>query len=191
MFGRKKLIGVKPAEISIEISLSLVMSVVVLFLVLGLFGNSIQNIAEASGLRNLFSRNNEAAKTLQDQRYAAKNPAQTQVNVQLVADQGLSYYISNAQATIAKYKETPPTTQKETEDLARAVAIAKITKVLTSSDESLFDKTCNIYVEETSSKKTYLYANNEKLAYSTYNSTYSDSQTIDLIKTIMSCPFGT
>lgn len=146
MFGRKNLIGAKPAEISIEISLSIVMSVVVLFLVLSLFGNNIQNIAEASGLRNLFSRSNETAKTFQDEQYSGKNPTETQVNVQLIADQGLNYYISNAQATIAKYKKTPPVDQAQTEDLARAATIARLAGVLSNTDMTDFYKKYKIKI---------------------------------------------
>ena len=191
MLERKKFIGSKSAAISIEITLSLVMSVVALFFVLGLFGNNLQEMAQASGINNLFNRDNNVEKTFDaDSAKYVAGSTPTQVNVQLVGDQGLNYFITNAQATISKYKENPPENQSEIEDLAKAVAIAKIMGTLSPNDELLFDKGYKIYIEPKPSKNTILSANGRKLSYRPYDdNTYTDSERIALAKTILSGTF--
>jgi hypothetical protein len=130
----KNITRARTAGITVEVTLSLALAIVSLFLVLSLFASNLSTMATNSGIKNLFSRDNELAKTAQTK--WTKHPTDTTVtvsdnsqeNVQIVADQGLTLdeYIANAQATIDKYKETPPTTLSEIEDLAKAVTIAKI-----------------------------------------------------------------
>lgn len=184
MFEIKINTGKKSAEVSVELSLSIIMSVAVLFIGLGLFSKNLENIAIASGMKNLFN-SEKAVKTFDDDAklYAGNNPTKTQINVQLVADQGLNYYLSGAQATIKKYKATPPENQSQTEDLARAATIAKIFDILEPADETTFYKDYSINIQDT---KGYVKAGDKKLPYN-YRATDlgSDSGKITLAKDIM------
>lgn len=122
MFGISKKLKSKKAGITIEIALSLALMVVVLFLVLGLFSNNLQAIAKNSGILNFFNKKNEISKTFNTADYQKVDPTQTQVNVQVVADQGLDFYLAKAQATVDQYKNaTTPLSQQQIEDLARAI----------------------------------------------------------------------
>lgn len=122
MFGIGKKLKTKKAGITIEIALSLALMVVVLFLVLGLFSNNLQAIASHSGILNFFSKKNEVAKTFSTADYQKVDPTQTQVNVQVVADQGLDFYLAKAQNTVDQAKNaTTPLSQQQIEDLARAI----------------------------------------------------------------------
>lgn len=127
----------KKAAITIEVTLSVALSVLALFLVFGLFSDNLATMAANAGIRNLF-KSNEVAKTKPDTWNI--HPAKTQVNVsqvnvQVVADQGLTLeqYISQAQSKIAYYKEHPPTTQAEIEDLAKQLTILKVCGIATDS----------------------------------------------------------
>lgn len=182
----KCLIGKRKAALTIEISLSIIMCLAVLFLILSLFGSNLQAIAVNGGLQNFFKRNNDTAKTYYDKKYEANNPAQTQVNVQIVADQGLNYYISSALATIEKYKTTAPKTQAQLEDLARAAAIAKVTGNLNSSNDGSLLSSQNIYFVQTN-KTQYVYAGNKKLSYSSNSdTTINKLEALTLVKEIIS-----
>ena len=130
----RKFYGKKNASITIEVSLSVALTVVVLFLVLGLFSDNLQTMAANSGIRNLFNRENEIAKTNPDSwgtsstrtTVGVHDSTASQENIQVVAEQGLDYYVAQAEATISKYLETPPTTAAQMEDLAKALTIAAI-----------------------------------------------------------------
>jgi hypothetical protein len=164
MYNFTKPTRAKQGAISIEISLSLALSVVILTVVLSLFSANIEKIAEASGLYNYFFHRSEKVTTYNDQKYDA---TKTQVNVQLVADQGLTYYIDNALATIDKYKETPPETLSQTEDLARAAAVAELYNKLATQDAIDFYNDYKISIKE-KSDYGYVKVENKKLSY-TYN----------------------
>lgn len=164
----------KNAEVTIEITLSIALSIVVLFLTLGLFSDNLKSMASNSGIHNLFNRNNEIAKTKTDS--WGIDPTKTQVNVQVVADQGLDWYISNAQATIDKYLKTPPTTSAQMGDLAKAETIAKIGGVLTASTENTLSKYpygISIKSKNTNQNTGEIFAtttvNNKTISYSSIN----------------------
>ncbi len=129
--------GKKIAGITIEVTLSVALSILVLFLALGLFSDNLATMAANSGIQNLFNRNNEIAKTKQDT--WGIHPTKTQVNVQVVADQGLSWYLTQAQEKIAYYNQNPPTTQAQVEDLAKQLTIAKIGALTTDSTGATID----------------------------------------------------
>ena len=190
MFGLTKPTRVKKGAISIEISLSLALSVVILTVILSLFSANIEKIAEASGLYNYFFHRGEKVTTYNDQKYDA---TQTQVNVQLVADQGLTYYIDNALATIDKYKQTPPTTQAEIEDLAKATAIANVYGQLTQNDEILFTGDAYKITLDLNSKYIYIYANGKTIKCKTKNAntnnTNTDSDKYSMAQVILNAKF--
>lgn len=136
MFSGKPYLSKKNAGITIEVTLSLALSVVVLFLLLGLFSDNIKTLAANSGIWNFFKRDVSYAKT--DQNKTFVNLTQTQENVQVVAEQGLDYYIKQAQEIIDKYKKNPPTSLQEEEEAARYITIARIAGTLTNDDRRLF-----------------------------------------------------
>lgn len=184
MFEIKRNTGKKSAEVSVELSLSIVMSVAVLFIGLGLFSKNLENIAIASGMKNLFN-SEKAVKTFDDDAklYAGNNPTKTQINVQLVADQGLNYYLSSAQATIKKYKATPPENQSQTEDLAKAATVARLFDILEPSDETAFYRDYGINIDE---NRGSVRVGNKKLSYnSDTTNTGSDNGKIALAENIM------
>lgn len=126
MFGIGKKLKTKKAGITIEIALSLALMLVVLFLVLGLFSNNLQGIAKNSGIMQIFNKSKSSDKLYGSNTFSISDrqgtdPTQTQVNVQVVADQGLDYYLTQAQNTIDQYKDATSLTPQQTEDLARAI----------------------------------------------------------------------
>lgn len=182
MFEIKRNTGKKSAEVSVELSLSIVMSVAVLFIGLGLFSKNLENIATASGMKNLFN-SEKHVKTFDDDAklYAGNNPTKTQINVQLVADQGLNYYLSGAQATIKKYKANPPENQSQIEDLARAATIAELFDDLEPSDETAFYRDYGINIAK---ERGFVKAGDKKLSYS-LSETIENEKIDDLAKKIM------
>lgn len=116
----KSLKGVRKAEVTIEITLSIALSIVVLFLVLGLFSENLSTMAANSGLKNLFNRDNSDAKTAYNNWSTVNN--RSDVEVQLVGDQGLEYYLQKANTVIETYRNNPPLTQLQAEEEARAIA---------------------------------------------------------------------
>lgn len=123
----------KKAAITIEVTLSVALSILVLFLALGLFSDNLATMAANSGIQNLFNRSNQTAKTYyshqkQDPTKTAVNMNTSQVLVQIAGSQGgtndtkptLAQYLKQAQDTIDKYNKTPPADQSQREDLARA-----------------------------------------------------------------------
>lgn len=123
----KRLKGMKNAELTVEIGLSLALTVVALFLVLGLFSQNLKSMVDASGMKkNLFNKTT-IAKTTYDNH--SVDYTASQVNVEVVADQGLDWYLTNAQATIDKYKDSTNLTEAQIEDLAKAATIISLDKL--------------------------------------------------------------
>lgn len=132
--------GKKKAAITIEVTLSVALSILVLFLALGLFSDNLATMAANSGLQNLFNKSQKTTYSTQ-----TVNPTKTSINVnetsqenvQVVASQGitLAEYLEQAQKTIDKYKATPPTDQAQMEDLARAELAKFIGTGSISSDD--------------------------------------------------------
>lgn len=142
MFNKSLTGGKKNAAITIEVTLSVALSILVLFLALGLFSDNLATMAANSGIQNLFNRSNEVAKTNQNKWGKVKTNIPTvnvnsQENVQVVADQGqtitLAQYLEQAQQKIANYNQNPPTTPDQVKDLAEQLTIAKIGNITTDS----------------------------------------------------------
>jgi hypothetical protein len=129
MFSRRKK-GVKDAGVTIEVSLSIVLSIVVLFLILGLIGDNIKLMAANGGINNLFKGN--TAKTKTDNwnvDLASNKVAVTEIPVTTVADQGhtLEWYLDWAQETVDDAKSGKTAlTNSQIEDLAKALTILSI-----------------------------------------------------------------
>lgn len=135
----KRLKGIKNAELTVEIGLSLALTIVALFLVLGLFSQNLKSMVDASGMKkNLFNKNT-IAKTTYDNH--SVDYTASQVNVEVVADQGLDWYLTNAQERIDNYLQTPPATPSEISDFAKAETIKTVNDVssITSKENDLIN----------------------------------------------------
>lgn len=194
MFSKSSIGRRKSAGITIEVTLSVALSVLVLFLVLGLFSDNLATMAANSGIQNLFNRNNEAAKTQPDKwgiHPTATKVEVSQVNVQVVADQGLTLeqYILQAQSKVAYYKEHPPTTQAEIEDLAKQLTILKVCNVSTNStgasvDYSYYYKTYKIRVDIDRVEDSYKTSIDTKIITGDYDTNQVDYQ-LNVIKDVI------
>ncbi len=149
----KKFFGRKKAGITVEVTLSIVLAVLVLFLTLGLFSGNLKTLVENGGIQTLFDKDASADKIAYNPKEG--DPTATQVNVQVVAEQGLEWYLTQAQEAIQMYKENPPTTQEQIEDLAKAATIAKILGKLENADEAAFYKAYGIDIQ-TGRNKTFV-----------------------------------
>lgn len=129
MLNRKDYKNFKTAGVTIEVSLAMALGIVILFLAIGIFSENLKTMALSSGMQNLFNKDKTAAKTegwgTGKSITLANDPTASQENVQVVASQGLTLnqYVANAQATINQYTTTPPTTEAQMEDLAKALTI--------------------------------------------------------------------
>lgn len=187
MLGKKvKGNGNRQAGITIEITLSVALAVVALFLVIGLFSDNLQTMA-AGGMQNLFNRDKAAIKTGQDSWIADQTGSQ--VNVQVVADQGLEYYLSSAQSTIDKYKDRTDLTQAQIEDLAKAITILSVNKGTTSGVYPELRKKYSISIKLVSSGPciTKLVNSGESINYLLPDKT---SGTVSVVKNIYSSSFN-
>lgn len=100
MFERK---SIKRASSTIEVALAIVMALLVLYLVLNLFSGNIQTVVKNSGLYKVTHKDNADKKTANIA--MDTDPTKTQINVQIVADQGsLAQYHNDAAATIERYE---------------------------------------------------------------------------------------
>jgi len=121
----------KNGEITVELTLSVALTAVVLFLVLSLFSGNLQSMTANSGIRNLFNRNNTngwgtTSKTKTE--VNLENAIRTQVDTQVVAEQGLQYYVKKAEEVIKNYQTTPLPNADSAQklELAKALTIAAV-----------------------------------------------------------------
>lgn len=137
MFTRK--LGKDRAAVKIRISTSALLTVMVL-LIIGLFGENLQNSVENFCAKN-FSNN----------------------NINLISENNINYYLSQSQTIINKYKRSVASTDKQLEELAKAVTVAKIAGKLTPKDEIFVYLTYRIDVD-TKTNITYI-KEEKKLAF--------------------------
>lgn len=130
MLNKRNYRNFKPAGITVEVSLAMALGIVVLFLAIGIFSDNLKNMAANAGIQHLFNKDAQAAKTHYDSKNINYNASQ--VNVQTVADQGLTLdqYVANAQATVNTFPANP--TPSQIEDLAKALTILSIKAGTTS-----------------------------------------------------------
>lgn len=122
MFERK---SIKRASSTIEVALAIVMALLVLYLVLNLFSGNIQTVVKNSGLYKVTHKDNADKKTANIA--MDTDPTKTQINVQIVADQGsLAQYHNDAAATIERYateSKTETLTDENIQNLALQLTI--------------------------------------------------------------------
>lgn len=176
MYKGRRLSGIKNAAITVEIGLSVALGLIVLFLAFGLVSNNIQTLAEKTGLLNLAKKEKTTMNTFDKsaERQSIKI-AQTQQEVQVVAEQGLDWFIQQAQETISKYKGRTDLNKSEAEDLAKALMIAKMTGKTTDSTGAAIDYVS--FYKNNGIKVVYLYP--------TYTTTITNNTTVKL-----SCDMG-
>lgn len=129
MVGMKELKSRK-AGISIEYLMSAVLGLGVLFLTLGMFCNNVEGMTANGGINNLF-KNKKATDNQSFNRDYTNNQVtvnQTQQDVRIVSEQGLDWYISQAQKTIDDLAKLPQplTDPVQIKNLAEALTIATI-----------------------------------------------------------------
>lgn len=135
--------GRKAAGVTLELILGISLAVLVLFFVLNIFSDNLKTMVANSSMHNMWDKSEKTT-------YGKEAFDPTQVNVQVLAEQGntLQWYIEQAAAEIDKYKDTPPATLAEVEDLAKWATIARITsgtQVLTTGTDGLATKFYNAY----------------------------------------------
>ncbi len=113
----------RKASITVEVALTAVLSLTVLFLVLGLFSQNLQAMAEGSNINNLFNKKHIAT----TYNSFDKNYQNSQVNVQIVGEQGLetkiAAYHDSAQKAIETLATKPSLTTQDKVNLAKYLTI--------------------------------------------------------------------
>lgn len=145
MLNNKLIKRGKKAGVTVELLLSVLLAVVVLFLILGLFSDNLQKMFTKSNMAGLWNNN--------DQKTAVANRAfdPTQTNVQVLAEQGQTY-LKWALDTIDNYKKNPPQDEDGVLELAKAATIARIlagTDGLSQADGSYFAQEYGIIIDKT------------------------------------------
>jgi len=122
----------KRAEVTIEMVMSVLIAVMAVYLVLNLFGKNIQTVVENSGLYKVVHGDNADKKTAY--KPMDTDPTKTQINVQIVADQGsLAEYHGDAAATIERYETESHTGTLTPENIQN---LALQTTIFVASDTS-------------------------------------------------------
>lgn len=116
--------GKKAAGVTVELMLAITLAVVVLFFVLSIFGDNLKTMVASSGIQNMYENNKKTT-------YSTQQYDPTQVNVQVLAEQGstvkpIDDYKTEAATKIDGYVKNPPKNQDQVFDLAKWATIAKI-----------------------------------------------------------------
>lgn len=189
----------KKAEITIEVTLSIALSILVLFLALGLFSNNISTMAANSGIARLFNRSDKTSVNSEKTKYDSwgNNPTATQVNVQIVADQGvqlntLQDYTNWADKIISEYASQPNLTDAQLSDLAKAYTIKSINGGINPT--SACDSTCQSHGINVSLKSSGNQSRSSSTSVAgktiTYDSIFnSDTEPLTIVKSVYSANF--
>lgn len=121
----------KLAGVTLELILAITLAVLVLFFLLGIFGDNLKSMVVSSRMSNMFDNTQKAS-------YGKQAFDPTQVNVQVLASQGgtittpsplntLDDFKKGAADKINYYAANPPTNEEEVLDLAKWATIARIT----------------------------------------------------------------
>lgn len=177
MLNKRNYRNFKPAGITVEVSLAMALGIVVLFLAIGIFSDNLKNMAANAGIQHLFNKDAQAAKTHYDSKNINYNASQ--VNVQTVADQGLTLdqYVANAQATVNTFPANP--TPSQIEDLAKALTILSIKAGTTSG---VYPDLRRQYVSVSLNSGDSEGITTVKSSGKTINYTYSQSNSTDTAK---------
>lgn len=134
----RRLTNKRNGNITVEVSMSIALGLIALFLVFGLFNDNLSSMAAHSGIQNLFKR--QSPSTSDWGKTNVKTPITlSDEHVQTVGVQGLDWYLAQAQATINKYNGRTNLTQAESEDLAKSLMIARMTGLTTDSSGQTID----------------------------------------------------
>lgn len=111
----------KRATVSIEMVLIGALSVVVLFLILGLFSSNLKEMIVNSNMNNFLKSNSKKTANTA----LANDATQTQINVQTVGSQGLSVaqFNQSAKSTIEMLAKLPELTSAQKINLAQALTL--------------------------------------------------------------------
>jgi hypothetical protein len=110
----------KRAGVTVEVTLSTLLALTVLFLILNMFTSNIKAMIANSGMQNMFNRDNSYEKT----DFKNVKTDRTQIGVQTVGDQGsLAWWNKQAVDNIQKLSEKSPLTDADKIDLARWLTI--------------------------------------------------------------------
>lgn len=117
--------GRKAAGVTVELALAIILAIVVLFFVLSIFGDNLKTMVGSSNMANVWDNSHKVT-------YSTQQYDPTQVNVQVLAEQGntlntLQDYIDAATDKINHYAANPPQNEDEVLDLAKWATIARIT----------------------------------------------------------------
>lgn len=156
----------RKAGITIEISLSIILILGVLFVALGIFHDNLKNMVAASGMQNMFSKSNSSGKTTYSM--WTKNPTSTQINVAMVGDQGLEAYHNQAKETIDALVEKSKHTSLTSQDITN---LAQALTVLSESGTSAPDSELKPYAEIKNNNEITIYIDNEDASnsYTSYS----------------------
>lgn len=118
---------VKKAGITIEVMLSASLAIVVLFLILGLFGNNLKTMMTGSGFKRVFTNNTTSADQSFDEYTNSKEIVSSQGNYRIVGEQGVEKTVADweieAQGEVDKLKDKTSLTDAERMNLAKWLTI--------------------------------------------------------------------
>lgn len=126
MIKELNLRGRKSAGVTLELILAITLAVLVLFFILNIFSDNLKGMVANSGIQNMFNNKQKAT-------YAKEAFDPTQVNVQVLAEQGSIVFHTLQEAQdyainkIKGYINNPPQNADQVMDLAKALTIAKTT----------------------------------------------------------------
>lgn len=124
--------GKKAAGVTVELMLAIALAVVVLFFVLSIFSNNLKTMVANSDMHRMWDKSEKSTYSNFNRDYSNSTVggSSSQVNVQVLAEQGLSTlpdFINAAKTNADSYNNNPPQTQAQVEDLAKCLTILKMT----------------------------------------------------------------
>lgn len=192
MLKRRNYRNFKPAGITVEVSLAMALGIVVLFLAIGIFSDNLKNMAANAGIQHLFNKDAQAAKTHYDSKNINYNASQ--VNVQTVADQGLTLdqYVANAQATVNTFPANP--TPSQIEDLAKALTVLAVNAGTTSGLPTALRKQYGISITLNAGNgqtgTTTVKSSGKVINYTYSQSNSTDTAKLSVVKDVMGKSFS-
>lgn len=132
------------AGLTMEVAVASLMAITVLFLTLGLFSDNLKVMAESGNIKNLFQRNSSL--TLNNNFAKDYNSKNSQVNVQIVGEQGVTieYYMTQAENAIKaitdKYADPANISDEDLKALAKNITMLKIGNKLAGDSLSIAQK---------------------------------------------------
>ncbi len=139
----------RKAATLVEVMLGIGLSIIVVFVALGLWGDNLQDMISASNFKNMFLNKDKTTYSSYNRDYTqvtVPNYNPTEVPIQITGEQGLQKCLDDATKKIDEYIKNPPKNEAEVMDLAKWATIKKIIRTtdtdglqvqsLTSAEES-------------------------------------------------------